>query len=141
MPDHGVGWLRGIVDGLVLVMMGIATALLVFVIGLLPLVGAIIGFVLGLVLSGRLLAGEPGVPAAGGARPRPGAARGPDEAAPRRDARLRRVRPGLLPDPPRRGRGDAGGGRRGDVPRPGGVGSPPAVTGCGKPSPKSAPVA
>lgn len=58
VPDRGVGWLRGIVDGLVLVVMGIATAVLVFVIGLLPLVGAVIGFVLGLVLSGRLLAGE-----------------------------------------------------------------------------------
>lgn len=58
VPDHGVGWLRGIVDGLVLVVMGIVTAVLVFVIGLLPLIGAVIGFVLGLVLSGRLLAGE-----------------------------------------------------------------------------------
>lgn len=58
VPDRGVGWLRGIADGLVLVVMGIATAVLVFLIGLLPLVGAIVGFALGLVLSGRLLAGE-----------------------------------------------------------------------------------
>lgn len=58
VPDRGVGWLRGIADGLVLVVMGIVTAVVVFAIGLLPLVGAIIGFALGLVLSGRLLAGE-----------------------------------------------------------------------------------
>jgi CysZ protein len=58
VPDRGVGWIRGIGDGLVLVLMGIATAVMVFVLGLLPLVGAVVGFVLGLVLSGRLLAGE-----------------------------------------------------------------------------------
>lgn len=58
VPDRGVGWLRGIADGLVLVVMGVVTAVVVFAIGLLPLVGAIIGFALGLVLSGRLLAGE-----------------------------------------------------------------------------------
>ena len=58
VPDRGVGWLRGIADGLVLVVMGIVTAVMVFAIGLLPLVGAVVGFALGLVLSGRLLAGE-----------------------------------------------------------------------------------
>ncbi|HWJ08836.1 MAG TPA: EI24 domain-containing protein [Nocardioides sp.] len=58
VPDQGVGWLRGIVDGLQLVLMGIGTAVLVFAIGLLPLVGAIVGFALGLVVAGRLLAGE-----------------------------------------------------------------------------------
>ncbi|MEV5003750.1 EI24 domain-containing protein [Nocardioides sp. LML1-1-1.1] len=58
VPDRGVGWLRGIADGLVLVVMGVVTAVVVFAIGLLPLVGAVIGFALGLVLSGRLLAGE-----------------------------------------------------------------------------------
>ncbi len=58
VPDRGVGWLRGALDGVVLVLMGLATAVLVFLIGLLPLVGAVIGFVLGLVLAGRLLAGE-----------------------------------------------------------------------------------
>lgn len=58
VPDRGVGWLRGALDGVVLVMMGLATAVLVFLIGLLPLVGAVIGFALGLVLAGRLLAGE-----------------------------------------------------------------------------------
>lgn len=58
VPDRGVGWLRGALDGVVLVLMGLATAVLVFLIGLLPLVGAVIGFALGLVLAGRLLAGE-----------------------------------------------------------------------------------
>lgn len=58
IPDRGVGWIRGALDGLVLVLMGLATAVVVFLIGLLPLIGAIIGAVLGLVVSGRLLAGE-----------------------------------------------------------------------------------
>lgn len=58
VPAQGVGWLRGILDGVQLVLMGIGTAILVFVIGLLPLVGAIAGFCIGLVLAGRLLAGE-----------------------------------------------------------------------------------
>lgn len=58
VPDNGVGWVRGIVDGLTLVAMGIATAVMVFLISLLPLVGALIGAALGLVVAGRLLAGE-----------------------------------------------------------------------------------
>ncbi|TWG96822.1 CysZ protein [Nocardioides sp. J9] len=58
VPDQGVGWLRGIVDGLQLVLLGVVTAVLVFVIGLLPLVGAFVGFAVGLVLAGRLLANE-----------------------------------------------------------------------------------
>ncbi|KRB77301.1 hypothetical protein ASE01_11225 [Nocardioides sp. Root190] len=58
VPDKGVGWIRGIVDGLTLVVLGIATAVLVFAIGLLPLVGAVVGAALGLVVAGRLLAGE-----------------------------------------------------------------------------------
>lgn len=58
IPDRGVGWIRGALDGLVLVVMGLATAVVVFLIGLLPVIGAIIGAALGLIVSGRLLAGE-----------------------------------------------------------------------------------
>lgn len=57
-PDGGVGWLRGAVDGLVLVLLGLATTVVVFAIGLLPVVGPIVGPVLGLLVAGRLLAGE-----------------------------------------------------------------------------------
>lgn len=58
VPASGVGWLRGAVDGLVLVALGVLTAIGVFVIGLLPVIGSVVGAVLGLVVSGRLLAGE-----------------------------------------------------------------------------------
>ncbi len=58
IPGKGVGWLRGIVDGLTLVAMGIATAITVFLISLLPVIGAVVGALLGLVVAGRLLAGE-----------------------------------------------------------------------------------
>lgn len=58
VPERGVGWVRGAIDGLVLVALGLATAVGVFVIGLLPVVGSVVGAVLGLVVSGRLLAGE-----------------------------------------------------------------------------------
>jgi CysZ protein len=57
-PDEGVGWLRGIVDGLTLVVLGVGIAVVVFLIGLLPLIGAVVGAALGLVVAGRLLAGE-----------------------------------------------------------------------------------
>jgi CysZ protein len=58
VPDSGVGWLRAVRDGLVLVLLGILTTVCVFLVGLLPLVGAVLGAVLGVVVSGRLLAGE-----------------------------------------------------------------------------------
>ncbi|UUW89240.1 EI24 domain-containing protein [Pimelobacter simplex] len=58
VPERGVGWVRGAIDGLVLVGLGIVTAVGVFVIGLLPVVGSVVGAVLGLVVAGRLLAGE-----------------------------------------------------------------------------------
>ncbi|GAA4802372.1 EI24 domain-containing protein [Nocardioides caeni] len=58
VPDHGVGWLRGALDGLVLVLTGIATAIMVFLIGLLPIVGAVVAAALGLVVAGRVLAAE-----------------------------------------------------------------------------------
>jgi CysZ protein len=58
VPDRGVGWLRGIRDGVGLVGLGLATTVLVFVVGLVPVVGPVIGPVLGLTIAGRLLAGE-----------------------------------------------------------------------------------
>lgn len=58
VPERGVGWVRGALDGLTLVVMGVVTAIVVFLIGLLPVIGAVIGATLGLVVSGRLLAGE-----------------------------------------------------------------------------------
>ncbi len=58
VPDKGVGWLRGARDGLLLVLLGLATTILVFVIGLVPVVGPVVGPLLGLVIGGRLLAGE-----------------------------------------------------------------------------------
>lgn len=57
-PDHGVGWLRGAKDGVVLVGLGVLTSACVFVIGLLPVVGTVVGAAVGLVVSGRLLAAE-----------------------------------------------------------------------------------
>lgn len=58
VPERGVGWLRGAQDGLVLVLSGIAASAVVFLLGLLPVVGAVVGAVLGVVVSGRMLAGE-----------------------------------------------------------------------------------
>ena len=58
VPDRGIGWVRGAIDGLTLVALGIGTAIVVFVVGLLPVVGTVVGAVLGLVVAGRLLAGE-----------------------------------------------------------------------------------
>lgn len=86
VPAHGVGWVRGALDGLVLVVLGLVTAIVVFAIGLLPIVGAIVGAVLGLVVSGRLLAGE--------LVSRPLEARGMDRAA--RAALMRRHRGAML---------------------------------------------
>ncbi|MEZ0578897.1 EI24 domain-containing protein [Nocardioides sp. MH1] len=58
VPERGVGWLRGAIDGAGLVVLGIATTAGVFVIGLVPVVGPVVGPVLGVVVSGRLVAGE-----------------------------------------------------------------------------------
>jgi len=86
VPDRGVGWVRGAVDGLVLVGLGILTTVGVFAVGLLPVVGSVVGAGLGLVVSGRLLAGE--------LVSRPLEARGMDRAA--RAALLRRHRGAML---------------------------------------------
>lgn len=58
VPDAGVGWLRAIRDGFGLILLGLLTTVCVFLIGLLPVIGAILGAVLGVVVSGRILAGE-----------------------------------------------------------------------------------
>ena len=86
VPDRGIGWIRGAIDGLVLVALGIGTAVVVFVIGLLPVIGTVVGAVLGLVVAGRLLAGE--------LVSRPLEARGMDRAA--RAALMRRHRGAML---------------------------------------------
>ncbi|GAB3862222.1 hypothetical protein GCM10028801_27390 [Nocardioides maradonensis] len=86
VPERGVGWLRGALDGLVLVLYGIAASVVVFLLGLLPVVGAVVGAVLGVVVSGRMLAGE--------LVSRPLEARGMDRAA--RAALLRSRRGELL---------------------------------------------
>lgn len=86
VPDRGVGWVRGATDGLVLVVLGLATAIGVFLVGLLPVVGTVVGAVLGLAVSGRLLAGE--------LVSRPLEARGMDRAA--RAALMRRHRGAML---------------------------------------------
>ncbi|TYL51656.1 hypothetical protein FXB39_07650 [Nocardioides sp. BGMRC 2183] len=57
-PTEGVGWWRGMKDGGVLIGFGFLTAAVVFLIGLLPVVGSFVGAAVGLVLAGRLLAGE-----------------------------------------------------------------------------------
>lgn len=58
VPERGVGWIRGALDGVVLIGFGLVTAAGVFVLGLLPVIGSVVGAVLGLVVAGRLLAGE-----------------------------------------------------------------------------------
>ncbi|RHW27792.1 hypothetical protein D0Z08_05690 [Nocardioides immobilis] len=58
VPARGVGWWRGALDGLGLVALGLATTVLVFVIGLVPVIGPIVGPILGVMIAGRLLAGE-----------------------------------------------------------------------------------
>lgn len=58
VPEKGVGWLRGARDGVGLVLLGIATTILVFVVGLVPVIGPVVGPVLGITIAGRLLAGE-----------------------------------------------------------------------------------
>jgi CysZ protein len=58
VPDHGVGWVRGAVDGVALIGLGLVTTVGVFVVGLLPVIGTLLGAVLGVVVSGRLVADE-----------------------------------------------------------------------------------
>ncbi|QYJ04613.1 EI24 domain-containing protein [Nocardioides panacisoli] len=58
VPDAGPGWWRSVADGLVLVLLGLATTVVVFVVGLVPLVGTVAGPVIGVLLAGRLVARE-----------------------------------------------------------------------------------
>lgn len=58
LPEHGVGFWRSLRDAGVLMLAGLGMAVLLAIIGFLPLVGAILGAVLGFLVSARLLAGE-----------------------------------------------------------------------------------
>jgi CysZ protein len=58
VPEHGVSWWRSARDGLTLVALGVATSLAVFAVGLVPVVGAVAAPVVGVLVSGRLLARE-----------------------------------------------------------------------------------
>ncbi len=86
VPEDGPGFWRSAADGLVLAGTGVALGLGVVVLGLLPVVGAVVGVVLGVVVSGWLLAGE--------LLSRPLEARGMDRAA--RAEVLRRDRGAVL---------------------------------------------
>lgn len=56
--DHEPGFWRGVGDSLRLLVPALLSALLVAVIGLIPVVGGVLGVVLGVVFSGRILARE-----------------------------------------------------------------------------------
>jgi CysZ protein len=58
VPESGVGWVRAAVDGAGLVALGLATTVVVFVVGVVPVLGPVAGPVIGALLGGRLLAGE-----------------------------------------------------------------------------------
>ncbi|WP_090852024.1 EI24 domain-containing protein [Nocardioides lianchengensis] len=58
VPEGGVGFWRSLRDAGGLMLAGVGMALVLAVIGFLPLVGAVVGAVLGFVVSARLLAGE-----------------------------------------------------------------------------------
>jgi CysZ protein len=58
VPDEGGGFWRSVRDSLVLIAFGLVTAVIVIVSGFIPVVGGVLAPVLGVVLSGRLLARE-----------------------------------------------------------------------------------
>jgi CysZ protein len=58
VPDQGPGLWTSVKDGAALAGTGLLLGVGVFVLGLLPVVGAVVGLVLGVTVSGRLLAGE-----------------------------------------------------------------------------------
>lgn len=58
VPDQGPGLWKSVKDGAALAGTGLLLGLGVFALGLLPVVGAVVGLVLGVTVSGRLLAGE-----------------------------------------------------------------------------------
>lgn len=58
VPERGAGFWRAVGDGLELLLKGIAAAFVVWLVGLIPVVGGLIAPVLGVLLGGRLLARE-----------------------------------------------------------------------------------
>ncbi len=58
VPDTGYGFWRAAGDGLLLLVRGIGVAVLAWLVGLLPLVGGIAGAIIGVALTGWLLADE-----------------------------------------------------------------------------------
>lgn len=58
VPDAGPPFWRSAADGAVLAVAGLGLGIGVFLLGLLPVVGTVVGLVLGVAVSGRLLAGE-----------------------------------------------------------------------------------
>lgn len=74
-PEHEVGFLRSARDAVRLVVVGLGFSLLVLLSGLVPVLGPVVGIVLGVLFSGRLLARE--------LLSRPLGARGLDDAAQR----------------------------------------------------------
>jgi CysZ protein len=86
VPEGELGFGRAVKDGAALILLGVATAVVVLVVGFLPVVGTVAGAVLGFVVAGRALAA--------GLVARPLEARGMDRAA--RKALLGRHRPRVL---------------------------------------------
>ncbi|WP_182525209.1 EI24 domain-containing protein [Nocardioides dongkuii] len=58
VPEGGLGLWRGLRDAAVLAAYGLAVGATLLVVGMLPLVGAVVGATLGFAVSARLLAGE-----------------------------------------------------------------------------------
>jgi CysZ protein len=58
VPDSDPGFWRSVGDGIDLIVRGAGVGILAFLIGLIPVVGGVAGAVLGVVLTGRLLADE-----------------------------------------------------------------------------------
>lgn len=58
VPDQGPGFWKSAKDGAALAGTGLLLGVGVFVLGLLPVIGAVVGLVLGVAVSGRLLAAE-----------------------------------------------------------------------------------
>ncbi|MDQ4051879.1 MAG: EI24 domain-containing protein [Actinomycetota bacterium] len=86
VPAGELGLAKAVRDGAVMILIGVAIAAVVLALGLLPLVGAVAGAVLGFVVAGRVLAHE--------LIARPLEARGMDRAA--RTVLLRSHRPRVL---------------------------------------------
>lgn len=58
VPEQGTGFWRSVRDGLALIALALVTSIVVGLVGFIPVVGAIVAPVLGIVLAGRLLALE-----------------------------------------------------------------------------------